>query len=638
MIALVLCLALQQPERPRLDQRDSIELGFTEGVALAPGGARWVVSRDGQLACSRDAGESWATVELDAEVLGRRSPQLEGVAFFDAWVGVLAGYLKGRALRSEDGGATWSSFEVPIPWVYDVQVLDARHGWMVGSSGAVLATRDAGGTWSALVTPFDGVRRPISVNFESAQRGVVGGMYALLCTTDDGGDTWHTTPTPAHALEVLEPREPGGSSRRVAVGGLGGGLRSVPVPEGPRTKVERVRAAGEWLVLKQDVEERSGVWVRARDDDEAAWEAFLVGHGDERRPVRAFEVTETGWVVVDDESRVWRLDRDLEPQVRIEPVLGREVLALAARGDDVLFGLRDQRVAQLTGAALEASLLFRAADAAGRSWTLEDVDRGLDGTLYGTSTTHFFRLAPGATRWERLAALPGSGRRIAAFAGPGEEGVFGFDAALWTEAGGWRALPWQGGVRAPLWRTGPGAQHWLVRTVSLQGPALEGLFKRGTHAPPHQGPGVTGLLYSSLDGGRTWRELLRVDEHLIDRLALRPARELLLELSDDSLRAGRWITTSAGEQHFQPLPAPEIEAGVALFPDSRELPLGDGWCRLEGEALVWRDAAGERELRRFEQVESIRLDAAGALLVRVPGDVLWTYDLASATWEELRLP
>ena len=162
--------------------------------------------------------------------------RLDAVTFLDPLTGWAVGRSemvydagwqhRGAILHTSDGGATWSEqgqslAEDLAPEFFDVQFVDANHGWVldkgqyddaVGGIAPFLAeTTDGGASWSWVRTGIDG---PLGIGFEVVQGGLhftdpmhgwaVGGLGMILHTAD-GGQSWveqqHDSVSP-HMLQV----------------------------------------------------------------------------------------------------------------------------------------------------------------------------------------------------------------------------------------------------------------------------------------------------------------------------------------------------------------------------------------------------------------------------------------------------
>lgn len=164
----------------------------------------WALTVDGQLWHSTDGAQSFA----ETTPVGWTS-HTDGIAFgADSTVylsGANSSYLTGQVGRSDDGGATWTLFDVPIeaglqPPV-ELRVLwvdpnDAQTALLsVDQIGAdtLYRTTDGGATWTEV---YEAAITVVSV--EQAPDGTlygVGGSIELIRSVD-AGQSWDTAPTP----------------------------------------------------------------------------------------------------------------------------------------------------------------------------------------------------------------------------------------------------------------------------------------------------------------------------------------------------------------------------------------------------------------------------------------------------------
>ena len=134
------------------------------------------------------------------------------------------------AERSTDAGKTWSPIIVPGLQgnITRIQFQDAQRGWMLGLNGIALRTLDGGATWSLVTLPMPAARSggttvPAlnAVAFADVNSGWMVGEEGLVLATRDGGSTWDLQPsgTP-YALKSVFARDSGS----VWVGGEGGAI------------------------------------------------------------------------------------------------------------------------------------------------------------------------------------------------------------------------------------------------------------------------------------------------------------------------------------------------------------------------------------------------------------------------------
>lgn len=206
-------------------------------LAFADAMHGWVFGEMGALFATSDGGATWERQAVPTRHL------LLGASFADAGHGSLVG-AGATTLYTADGGATWregSIGELPpqfltkraeqapssvangspvasdasrvrardgetapdaSPRLNAVSFADARHGWAVGSRGAVLSTSDGGRTWRAQASDTDSDL--LDVKFFDAREGWAVGSDGTAIHTTDGGATWRTEPTGTpHPLEKI---------------------------------------------------------------------------------------------------------------------------------------------------------------------------------------------------------------------------------------------------------------------------------------------------------------------------------------------------------------------------------------------------------------------------------------------------
>ncbi len=104
----------------------------------------------------------------------------------------------GIVLLSDDDGKNYrQARSVPVSATLSaVTFIDARHGWVVGQWGVILATSDGGETWQKqrMDTAVD---QPLfSALFTNDHDGIAVGLWSLMLQTHDGGKTWTRTTLP----------------------------------------------------------------------------------------------------------------------------------------------------------------------------------------------------------------------------------------------------------------------------------------------------------------------------------------------------------------------------------------------------------------------------------------------------------
>ena len=132
---------------------------------------------------------------------------LRGIAAVSDKIGWASG-TGGTYLLTVDGGATWTAGQVPGAEELDfrdVHALDAQTAWLLsagpGEKSRIYHTIDGGRSWTLQFTNPDAAGFFDAIAFWDARRGMVlgdpiAGHFAYF-VTDDGGDRWRRTPSPA---------------------------------------------------------------------------------------------------------------------------------------------------------------------------------------------------------------------------------------------------------------------------------------------------------------------------------------------------------------------------------------------------------------------------------------------------------
>jgi photosystem II stability/assembly factor-like uncharacterized protein len=137
---------------------------------------------DSILVYTDDSGETWQR---------HRAPsrsELIHLDFIDDKHGWIVG-TEGAVLYTFDGGQSWNRQESGTKaTIYHIDFRDEKNGWAVGERGTILRTLDAGHTW----TPVESkVRNTFwSIQFVNDDEGWMVGRGGMIMRSDDGGRTW----------------------------------------------------------------------------------------------------------------------------------------------------------------------------------------------------------------------------------------------------------------------------------------------------------------------------------------------------------------------------------------------------------------------------------------------------------------
>lgn len=145
------------------------------------------------------------------------SAGLQDVDFADANHGIAVG--KG-ALRTSDGGLTWSSCDCDIN-MERVCMVDANTAFAVGHGSEVYSTLDGGASWVSKPTGVSSGPLPFGIWFTDAETGTIVGNDGVILRTTDGGSAWKQQES--HTSAYLRGVAFADANHGIAVGQVGGG-------------------------------------------------------------------------------------------------------------------------------------------------------------------------------------------------------------------------------------------------------------------------------------------------------------------------------------------------------------------------------------------------------------------------------
>jgi photosystem II stability/assembly factor-like uncharacterized protein len=177
-------------------------------VTARGGEVAWAVGNFGSIYVTQNGGKTW-----QARSSNTKQP-LFSVEFADDHHGWIVGK-SGLILRTTDGGETWTPQQSPIhpaKHLFKVAAVDAQNAWAVGDWGAVVQTRDGGATWTDRSLGALAVERVEvpgrttqmitddvilnDIDFLDAKHGFIVGEFGTLLATADGGEHWRQIPLP----------------------------------------------------------------------------------------------------------------------------------------------------------------------------------------------------------------------------------------------------------------------------------------------------------------------------------------------------------------------------------------------------------------------------------------------------------
>ena len=157
---------------------------------------------------STDSGFSWTRSLLIQHC------HLDDILFQGALTGWVIGseQERGLILHTSDGGRNWtrqrSDSRMPL---WRLTFVSRTHGWITGWGGRVLRTDDGGALWSSLRLPFGWVNDEIKaeikdVSFADEKNGWIVGEMGRAHTSTDGGSSWEPrTPQLGQLMRISKP-------------------------------------------------------------------------------------------------------------------------------------------------------------------------------------------------------------------------------------------------------------------------------------------------------------------------------------------------------------------------------------------------------------------------------------------------
>lgn len=196
-------------ERNAFKRLPVITSNLNDVFALPNSEKVWAVGDEGMIVHSEDGGETWVQQEVDWEAvkdsvltqdLTEQEQQVDPKQNFNANAPIDFAQKKAPSNVAQKGfdplqrqtstpaetTATKSSDSKPN--LRSVYFINENHGWMVGTSGTILATKDGGQTWQRQTTSTE--EWLTSIYFIGPDSGWACGHNGIFLSTANGGQNW----------------------------------------------------------------------------------------------------------------------------------------------------------------------------------------------------------------------------------------------------------------------------------------------------------------------------------------------------------------------------------------------------------------------------------------------------------------
>ncbi len=167
-------IADREASQPPMNGRDLKQMD-----ALSPRGLpRWAISATGALQRSFDQGQTWQTVDVNANPLGANAASLQ---------------ISAKASRVKAKDADKALKQSAAPLIFRALATNGADVWAGGSAGALYHSQDAGNHWIRVVPASAGTALSgdiVSLEFPDPQHGELSTSTPEVWTTTDAGQTW----------------------------------------------------------------------------------------------------------------------------------------------------------------------------------------------------------------------------------------------------------------------------------------------------------------------------------------------------------------------------------------------------------------------------------------------------------------
>jgi photosystem II stability/assembly factor-like uncharacterized protein len=143
----------------------------------------YIVASHGRVLRTSDGGANWELTQLDTNLF------LTSVHFYDPMNGVIADSY-GSILISHNGGISWvnANFNPAGQYIYEITMVDATTGYLIGSNSMIAKTIDGGANWNTIIMWW--YTGNLDMYFSDTATGFLVNYNGPVYNTVDGGATW----------------------------------------------------------------------------------------------------------------------------------------------------------------------------------------------------------------------------------------------------------------------------------------------------------------------------------------------------------------------------------------------------------------------------------------------------------------
>ncbi len=208
IIAMLLTLTVGGLTAQTRDRRVDLEVRCLREANLSSTETIWIVTRCGAVYRADSIGDTWHTLQAQAEG-GWHEPHFEGVAAFGNHTAVAVGFLADEhvphyrhVLRTTTEGQLWDTvhFGDDSHWIHGLHYTSDGHIWMgsaqATSAGHLFYSADSGRTFTTLRTELDTTLSIWDIYMADSVNGLIGDYENMIFSTTDNWRTFRRLPTP----------------------------------------------------------------------------------------------------------------------------------------------------------------------------------------------------------------------------------------------------------------------------------------------------------------------------------------------------------------------------------------------------------------------------------------------------------